>query len=47
MEPSNTDDRTQFITVMEAIRAPRMGPDRPRVRPSYVLGDKGCRRNRG
>jgi transposase len=26
---------------MEAIRVPRMGPGRPRVRPSRVLGDKG------
>ncbi|MQY39820.1 IS5 family transposase IS1650 [Streptomyces sp. RB17] len=37
----NTKDCTQFIAVMEAIRVPRMGPGRPRVRPSHVLGDKG------
>ncbi|WP_415923896.1 IS5 family transposase [Streptomyces scabiei] len=37
----NTNDCTQFTTVMEAIRVPRMGPGRPRVRPTHVLGDKG------
>ncbi len=30
----NTNDCTQFIAVMEAIRVPRTGPGRPRVRPS-------------
>lgn len=37
----NTNDCTQFTTVMEAIRVPRLGPGRPRVRPAQVLGDKG------
>ncbi|SOE60443.1 Transposase [Streptomyces sp. OV198] len=37
----NTNDCTQFTAVMEAIRVPRLGPGRPRVRPSHVLGDKG------
>lgn len=37
----NTNDCTQFTTVMEAIRVPRLGPGRPRVRPAHVLGDKG------
>jgi transposase len=37
----NTNDCTQFTTVMEAIRVPRTGPGRPRVRPTHVLGDKG------
>lgn len=37
----NTNDRTQFTTVMEAIRMPRLGPGRPRARPAHVLGDKG------
>lgn len=37
----NTNDCTQFTTVMEAIRVPRMGPGRPRTRPAHVLGDKG------
>lgn len=37
----NTNDCTQFTTVMEAVRVPRLGPGRPRVRPSHVLGDKG------
>jgi len=39
----NTDDCTQFTTVMEAIRVPRIGPGRPRTRPSRVIGDKGSR----
>ncbi|MGQ4490791.1 IS5 family transposase [Streptomyces sp. SAS_281] len=37
----NTNDCTQFTAVMEAIRVPRLGPGRPRVRPDHVLGDKG------
>lgn len=37
----NTNDRTQFTAVMEAIRVPRIGPGQPRVRPAHVLGDKG------
>jgi transposase len=37
----NTNDCTQFTTVMQAIRVPRLGPGRPRVRPAHVLGDKG------
>ncbi|WP_374116253.1 IS5 family transposase [Streptomyces sp. CoH27] len=37
----NTNDCTQFTAVMEAIRVPRIGPGRPRVRPAHVLGDKG------
>ncbi|MEU2389054.1 IS5 family transposase [Streptomyces sp. NPDC012461] len=37
----NTNDCTQFTAAMEAIRAPRTGPGRPRVRPDHVLGDKG------
>ncbi|RST23842.1 IS4/IS5 family transposase, partial [Streptomyces sp. WAC04770] len=37
----NTNDCTQFTAVMEAIRVPRIGPGRPRVRPDHVLGDKG------
>lgn len=37
----NTNDCTQFTAVMEAIRVPRTGPGRPRVRPAHVLGDKG------
>ncbi|MFE1782222.1 IS5 family transposase [Streptomyces sp. NPDC059506] len=37
----NTNDCTQFVAVIEAIRVPRVGPGRPRVRPSHVLGDKG------
>ncbi|MEU2049004.1 IS5 family transposase [Streptomyces diastaticus] len=37
----NTNDCTRFTTVMEAIRVPRIGPGRPRVRPAHVLGDKG------
>ena len=26
---------------MDAIRVPRIGPGRPRIRPDHVLGDKG------
>ena len=37
----NTNDCTQFTTVMEAIRVPRIGPGRPRTRPRRVIGDKG------
>ncbi|WEB45612.1 IS5 family transposase [Streptomyces yunnanensis] len=37
----NTNDCTQFTAVMEAIRVPRVGLGRPRVRPAHVLGDKG------
>ncbi|MFK0055341.1 IS5 family transposase [Streptomyces sp. NPDC091025] len=37
----NTNDCTRFTAVMEAIRVPRTGPGRPRVRPDHVLGDKG------
>ncbi|MFI0928356.1 IS5 family transposase [Streptomyces sp. NPDC021012] len=37
----NTNDCTRFTDVMEAIRVPRIGPGRPRVRPDHVLGDKG------
>ncbi|MYT58801.1 IS5 family transposase, partial [Streptomyces sp. SID7834] len=37
----NTNDCTRFTAVMEAIRVPRLGPGRPRVRPDHVLGDKG------
>ncbi|MFD9412226.1 IS5 family transposase [Streptomyces sp. NPDC059989] len=37
----NTNDCTQFTAVMEAIRVPRIGPGRPRVRPDHVIGDKG------
>ncbi len=37
----NTNDCTQFTTVMDAIRVPRLGPGRPRTRPDHVIGDKG------
>ncbi|MFJ7258255.1 IS5 family transposase [Streptomyces sp. NPDC098085] len=37
----NTNDCTQFTAVMDAIRVPRLGPGRPRIRPDHVLGDKG------
>ncbi|WP_432140190.1 IS5 family transposase [Streptomyces sp. bgisy154] len=37
----NTNDCTQFTAVMDAIRVPRIGPGRPRIRPAHVLGDKG------
>lgn len=37
----NANDCIQFTTVLDAIRVPRMGPGRPRTRPSHVIGDKG------
>ncbi|MCX4804764.1 IS5 family transposase [Streptomyces sp. NBC_01214] len=37
----NTNDCTQFTAVMDAIRVPRTGPGRPRIRPDHVIGDKG------
>ncbi|WP_442809316.1 transposase [Streptomyces sp. NBC_01218] len=37
----NTNACTKFTAVMEAIRVPRIGPGRRRVRPDHVLGDKG------
>ncbi|WP_405862671.1 IS5 family transposase [Streptomyces sp. NBC_00090] len=37
----NTNDCPRFTAVMEAIRVPRIGPGRPRIRPAHVLGDKG------
>ncbi|MFJ2907424.1 IS5 family transposase [Streptomyces sp. NPDC087212] len=37
----NTNDCTQFTTMMDAIRVPRLGPGRPRTRPDHVIGDKG------
>ncbi|WP_408649194.1 transposase [Streptomyces herbicida] len=37
----STNDCTQFTAVMHAIRVPRIGPGRPRIRPAHVLGDKG------
>ncbi|GAA2239175.1 hypothetical protein GCM10010232_27620 [Streptomyces amakusaensis] len=37
----NTNDCTQFTAVMDAIRVPRIGPGRPRIRPDHVIGDKG------
>jgi transposase len=33
-------DSPQFIPVLEAIRVPRLGPGRPRMRPDRVLADK-------
>ncbi|MFD8078251.1 transposase [Streptomyces sp. NPDC059718] len=37
----NTNDCTQFTALMQAIRVPRIGPGRPRILPSHVIGDKG------
>ncbi|MCY0944975.1 IS5 family transposase [Streptomyces antarcticus] len=37
----NTNDCTQFTTVTDAIRVPRLGLGRPRTRPDHVIGDKG------
>ncbi len=40
----NTNDCTRLITVMDAIRVPRLGPGRPRVRPDYVLAPRASSR---
>ncbi|MFB7358998.1 transposase [Streptomyces gardneri] len=37
----NTSRCTRFTAAMQAIRVPRTGPGRPRIRPDHVLGDKG------
>ncbi|MGW7027163.1 transposase [Streptomyces xanthophaeus] len=37
----NTNDCTQFTAEMDVVRAPRIGPGRPRVWPDRVIGDKG------
>ncbi|MFJ6351893.1 IS5 family transposase [Streptomyces sp. NPDC054835] len=37
----NSNDRTRCAAVMGAIKAPRIGPGRPRIRPDHVLGDTG------
>ncbi|WP_267241494.1 IS5 family transposase [Streptomyces sp. PR69] len=37
----NTNDCTQFTAVMDAIKVPRLGPGRPRLRPDHVIADKG------
>ncbi len=39
----NANGCTQFTAVMQAIRVPRPGPGRPRVRPDHVIGDEGYR----
>ncbi|MFF4901754.1 transposase [Streptomyces sp. NPDC001068] len=36
----NTDDCTQFTAVMEAVRVPRTGSGRPRLRPDLLIADK-------
>lgn len=35
------NDFTAFEPLMAAIRIPRLGPGRPRVRPDHVIADKG------
>ncbi len=37
----NVNDCTQFTRLMAAIRVPRLGSGRPRVRLGHVIGDKG------
>ncbi len=37
----NANDCTQFTAVTDAIRVPRIGPGRPRMRPDHVICDKG------
>ncbi|ALO91308.1 transposase [Streptomyces hygroscopicus subsp. limoneus] len=40
LTPGNVNDSTMFETVMNAIRVPRVGRGRPRIRPERVLADK-------
>lgn len=37
----NVNDCTRLEQVLAAIRVPRQGPGRPRVRPDHVVADKG------
>ncbi|WP_280293260.1 IS5 family transposase [Nocardia abscessus] len=40
LTPGQSGDSPQFVAVLEAIRVPRLGLGRPRVRPERVLADK-------
>ena len=41
MTGGNVNDCSRFTEVMAAIRVPRQGGGRPRVRPDHVIADKG------
>lgn len=40
----NVSDCTRLTAVMAAIKVPRVGPGRPRIRPDRVIADKGYSR---
>jgi transposase len=46
LTPGNINDCTRLIEVIEAIRIPRSGPGRPRVRPEHLIADKGYSTNK-
>ncbi|MFI6512073.1 IS5 family transposase [Streptosporangium sp. NPDC050855] len=37
----NINDCTRLMQLVQAIRVPRLGAGRPRVRPDHLIGDKG------
>lgn len=41
MTGGNVNDCTRLAQLVQAIRVPRLGVGRPRVRPDHVIGDKG------
>ena len=42
LTPGNVNDCLTFPQLIDGLRVARAGPGRPRTRPDYVLGDKGC-----
>lgn len=41
MTGGNINDCTRLMQLVQAIRVPRLGAGRPRVRPDHLIGDKG------
>ena len=44
--PGNINDCTRLVQVIEAIRIPRAGAGRPRIRPLHLIADKGYSTNK-
>ncbi len=40
MTPGQAGDSTQLLPLLGALRVPRLGPGRPRTRPTALRGDK-------
>ena len=40
MTPGQAGDSTQLLPLLDALRVPRLGPGRPRTRPTALRGDK-------